>query len=159
MGCCWPRPRPASPPQPTLAAAPNDDAGEGKGLGAEDSGAAEEASGEAKMPSDASQAAPLRSLTEHQKYVSWLATAARLEREDNGNHAAFQGKPDYLSKEGLDAKNVAQREARRKEGRELEALALDAKPWQGQGSWQGYVRQWQVRRAGQRQRGGEQPKE
>ena len=84
MGCCWPRPRPASPPQPTLAAAPNDDAGkgEGKGLGAEDSGAAEEASGEAKMPSDASQAAPLRSLTEHQKYVSWLATAARLERED-----------------------------------------------------------------------------
>ena len=45
-----------------MAAAPNDDAGKGKGLGAEDSGAAEEASGEAKMPSDASQAAPLRSL-------------------------------------------------------------------------------------------------
>ena len=106
MGCCWPRPRPASPPQPTLAAAPNDDAGkgEGKGLGAEDSGAAEEASGEAKMPSDASQAAPLRSLTEHQKYVSWLATAARLEREDNCKNAAFQDKPEYLSKEGLDAK-------------------------------------------------------
>ena len=53
-----------------MAAAPNDDAGKGKGLGAEDSGAAEEASGEAKMPSDASQAAPLRSLTEQ-------ATAAR----------------------------------------------------------------------------------